>query len=175
MFFNKRKNECRTFVFTDKDIRSGNFDSKECGTYSDKLCKGLRLSVSEYGNHSYMYQTTHQGKCISKVIGNIFGVTIKEARDIVNNIRENKAEFIEELPNIKLSLSAYFSKYGKFPHKVAGTETILSDENSSLKQKIKDLEKEIDGLRDMNVKLVARLDTVRRIVNLDENDLGMVD
>lgn len=44
-----------------------------------------------------------------------------------------------------------------------------------LKNKIKDLQKEIEELQDINIRLKSRLDTVRKLVCYDENDLEMAD
>jgi cell shape-determining protein MreC len=60
-------------------------------------------------------------------------------------------------------------------HWFQGTETILSDENASLKKKIKDLEAEVEHLRSMNIRLGSRLQTVRRIVCYDETDMEIDD
>lgn len=59
--------------------------------------------------------------------------------------------------------------------KTNGTEIILSKENASLKEKIKDLQKEIERLREDNIRLGSRLQTIRRIACYDEPDMEMDD
>lgn len=56
-----------------------------------------------------------------------------------------------------------------------GTEKILSDENSSLKEKIKSLQEETQSLKEENRKLSSRLITVKKVVGYDQNDLEMCD
>ena len=56
-----------------------------------------------------------------------------------------------------------------------GTEIILSKENASLKEKIKDLQKEIERLREDNIIMGSRLQTIRRIACYDEQDMEMDD
>lgn len=57
----------------------------------------------------------------------------------------------------------------------SGTETILSNENLSLKEKIKELEKEIEILRENNIKLGSRIQKIRRIACYDEDDVQIND
>lgn len=52
--------------------------------------------------------------------------------------------------------------------KFRGTEIILSNENASLKQKIKDLKEEIERLRGENQWLMGKLHQVKHIVMFDE-------
>ena len=59
--------------------------------------------------------------------------------------------------------------------KTNGTEIILSKENASLKEKIKDLQKEIERLREDNIIISSRLQTIRRISCYDEQDMEMDD
>lgn len=151
MFFNSNKGklttrkpkESRKFEFTDNFCRKYEMEDWRDGTIlTDSLCKNLTMYISQYGNHTYNF-TSSKG---SRVIGSVHTVTVKEARDIVHNIQENLDEFLQELPTIKTPLVFYFRKYGMFPHTPHSTEVIISDENASLKKKIKDLEKEIERL-----------------------------
>lgn len=57
----------------------------------------------------------------------------------------------------------------------SGTETILSNENLSLKEKIKELEKEIEILKENNIKLGSRIQKIRRISCYDEDDVQIND
>ena len=59
--------------------------------------------------------------------------------------------------------------------KTNGTEIILSKENACLKEKIKDLQKEIERLREDNIRISSRLQTIRRISCYDEQDMEMDD
>lgn len=147
-------------------------------TITDKLCRNLRVAVSSRGNHSYIYLSSKG----NKVIGNVYQITIKDARRIAHNINEYKDEFIRELPNIKLPLFAYFQKFGEFPHKPKGTEVIISDENFSLKEKIKELQTEnavllsqVTELKEINTQLVSRINSIRKLVNYDEYDTQIDD
>lgn len=149
MFFNGKKltnrkpKESRKVEFTDNFCRNYFMEDFREGTQlSDSLCKNLTMYVSKYGNHTYNFTSC---KC-ARTIGSVHTMTAKEAREIVNNIRENIDEFLQEVPSIKIPLVFYFKKFGKFPHKPQGTEVIISDENSSLKKKIKDLESEVGRL-----------------------------
>lgn len=60
-------------------------------------------------------------------------------------------------------------------NKQNGTEIILSKENASLKEKIKELQKEIERLREDNIRIGSRLQTIRRISCYDEPDMEMDD
>ena len=149
MFFNGKKltnrkpKESRKVEFTDNLCRNYVMEDWREGTIlTDSLCKNLTMYISQYGNHTYSF-TSSKG---SKAIGSVHTVTVKEAREIVHNIHANLDEFLNELPSIKTPLVFYFRKYGMFPHKPQGTEVIISDENASLKKKIKDLEAEVERL-----------------------------
>ena len=162
MFFNKNKNERksrlnRSFKFTDKECREMCLDEGEIQRgFSDELCTNLFLIASSTGNHTYNFRS---GKA-SKTIGSVFAVSVKEAREIVNNIKDNLPEFLAERDNIKMPMSAYFKKYGMYPHKPKGTEVIISDENASLKKKIKNLEEEVARLNRIIAVYNARLDSI---------------
>lgn len=185
MFFNRNKITERTpkakcsFEFTDKFCRNINPEDYEGSkTLSDKLCQHLRLVLSPYGNHSYVYSAVYG----NKVIGNVYQISIKDARAIAQNINAHKDEFKKELPNIKIPLYAYFQKFGEFPHQPKGTEVIISDENVSLKEKIKKLQAEneslsslVKTLKDVNTQLVSRMDSIRKLVNYDEDDTQIDD
>lgn len=56
-----------------------------------------------------------------------------------------------------------------------GTEIILSNENASLKQKIKDLQEEIERLKESNIRLSCKLQTIRKLCCYDDNDAEMSD
>lgn len=163
MFFKKNKNERksrlnRAFKFTDKECREMCLDEGEIQRgFSDELCPNLYLIASSTGNHTFSFRS---GKGGSKAIGSVFAVSVKEAREIVNNIKDNLPEFLAERNNIKMPMSAYFKKYGMYPHKPKGTEVIISDENASLKKKIKDLEEEVARLNRMIAVYNARLDSI---------------
>lgn len=178
MFFNKGKSTNRApktscaYEFTDKFCRNLNSADYEGNkTLSDKLCKNLRVTISHTGNHSYAYQAEKK----SKVIGSVYQISIKDARAIAQNINENKEEFIREVPNIKIPLYAYFQKFGKFPHKPKGTEVIISNENVSLKEKIKNLQTEnavllsqVNELKGTNELLQKKLKSIEDIVLFNE-------
>lgn len=174
MFFNKNKltkrapNAKCSFEFTDNFCRNVDPEDYEGSkVLSDKLCKNLRLIISPYSNHSYCYKA--QGVC--KVIGSVYQISIKDARKIAQNINENKEEFKREAPKIKMPLYAYFQKLGEYPHQPKGTEVIISDENASLKEKIKDLQTENESLKaeikklsEENRKYYSRLITIKKVV-----------
>lgn len=185
MFFNKGKltshapkSKCG-YEFTDNFCRNLNPEDYEGNkTISDKLCRNLRLVISSYTNHSYIYKA--QGVC--KVIGNVYQISIKDARKIAQNINENKEEFKKEAPKIKIPLYAYFQKFGEYPHQTKGTEVIISEENISLKEKIKELQAEnenllslVKTLKEVNTQLVSRMDSIRKLVNYDEDDTQIAD
>ena len=139
----RRKYEKRAFPFTDKDCREAKQDENQKFTsYTDSLCGHLKLITSKYGNHTYNYYDNN----VAKSIGSIFNVTVKEARDIVHNIRDNYDEFSRVRSEIKGPLSIYFKKYGPFPH-----EAKTEEENSEVKELKKQLAEVIaerDSYRD---------------------------
>lgn len=59
--------------------------------------------------------------------------------------------------------------------KAKSTEIILLKENASLKEKIKDLQKEVERLRENNIRIGSRLQTIRMIACYDEQDMEMDD
>ena len=163
MFFNKGKitntkpRQKRTFAFTDKECRNMTLpEGIGQEMYTDELCPNLTLVLSKNGNHSYTFRR-HDG---CKTIGAVWAVTVKEAREIANNIRENYPEFKKERKDIKMPMFAYFKIAGKYPHQPNGTEIIISDENASLKQKIKELQEEIARLNRVVAVYSARLDSI---------------
>jgi hypothetical protein len=178
MFFNKNKITERTpkgkcsYEFTDKFCRNIDAEDYEGSkTLSDKLCKNLRLTISHVGNHSYSYQSEK----ISKVIGSVYQISIKDARRIAQNLNENKEEFLKDAPNIKLSMYAYFQKFGEYPHHPKGTEVVISKENSSLKEKIKELQTEnavllsqVNELKGTNELLQKKLKSIEDILLFNE-------
>lgn len=159
MFFKKRiaPRNTYTFEFTNDIVRELTTD-KTIETYHDKVCRHLDCVVGKSGRISYSY---HNGKII-KTIGSAFVLDIKEVRDIVKNIDDNLAEFKKTNIPLRYLLIDYFRKEGFFPH---GTETILSDENASLKEKIKDLQKEVESLQDEVIRLQSRLDTIGNLAD----------
>ena len=185
MFFNRNKITERTpnakcsFEFTDNFCRNINPEDYEGSkALSDKLCKNLRLTISQTGNHSYSYQSEK----ISKVIGSVYQISIKDARKIAQNLNENKEEFRKEAKSIKLSMYAYFQKFGMYPHKPKGTEVIISDENVSLKEKIKELQAENESLKaeiqklsEENRKYQSRLITIKKVVGEVYEDDTQID
>lgn len=185
MFFNRNKITERTpnakciYEFTDEFCRGINPDDfKGSKQLSDKLCQHLRLVLSPYGNHSYAYSAVYG----NKVIGNVFQISVKDARKIARNINENKDEFKREAPKIKMPLYAYFQKFGMYPHQPKGTEVIISNENVSLKEKIKNLQTEnavllsqVNELKEVNNQLVSRINSIRKLVNYDEDDTQIAD
>lgn len=178
MFFNRNKitehtpkGKC-SYEFTDKFCRNIDpADYEGSKTLSDKLCKNLRLTISHVGNHSYSYQSEK----ISKVIGSVYQISIKDARRIAQNLNENKEEFLKDAPNIKLSMYAYFQKFGEYPHQPKGTEVVISKENSSLKEKIKELQTEnavllsqVNELKGTNELLQKKLKSIEDILLFNE-------
>ena len=154
LFFNEKKekvtehkpNEKRSFAFTDKEVRNLPCDLKVA--YSDTLCPGLRVMVSHCGNHSYIYKAAEG----SKVIGSIYSISLKQAREIVNNIRENRDEYLSEFKNIKMHLFGYFQKFGPYPHEKLDKADI-EDDQKGLKDYIETLRAENDKLVERNIKL----------------------
>lgn len=158
-------------------ISKGKYPSR----YSDIKCAGLRLLLNAKGSVGYYFTSTINGKAYGKAIGSVYSTTVEEARKIVQNIKDNLDEFYSTKIKERY-LVDNFAKYGYFPRKkstpVKGTETILSDENASLKEKIKDLQaeieklsQEIEKLRDSNIALGSRLSTIRRIACYDTEDV----
>lgn len=175
-FTKKQKRTGRKILFTEELVKILKKDenSPRQFSYTDAGCKCLQLLVSDTDS-SYIFMN---GK-VSKVIGNVYNVPLKKARAIVNNIRDNYKEFYQNIPPRCSSLSVDFRKNGFFPRKKVeeanGTATILSDENASLKEKIKELEAEIESLRDINIRLGSRLQTIRKLACYDEADVEIDD
>ena len=197
-FFNKKQKKYtnRKFFFTEDAVKKlGADDEMRQVSYTDSGCKCLQVLVSET-DLSYIFMNGR----ISKVIGNIYNVSLKDARAIVNNIRDNYEEFMKSKPARCCSLSVDFKKNGFYPRKKVeepkGTAMILSDENASLKEKIKELQagnellvkeiqslkdkndilqNEIESLRDSNTRLGSRLQTIRKLACYDEADIEIDD
>ena len=182
--FNKRRTyEKKNLILTEEIVKKlEREEGRPTTTYSDALCRGLRVYVGKGTNSSYCFQNTK----VCKTIGNIYNVSLKEAREIVFNIKENLDEFYKNVPERCCDLYIDFKKNGFYPRKKVedfhGTETVLSQENASLKEKIKDLEqerenlqKEIEDLQKSVTILGSRLATISHLANYDEADLEMVD
>ena len=138
----KRTYQKRAFPFTDKDCREVQQDeSQKFTSYGDSLCQHLKLVASKYGNHTYNYCDAK----ICKSIGSVFTVSVKEARDIVHNIRDNYEEFLRVRSEIKCPLSIYFKKYGFFPHEAKVAEE--NKEVQELKKQLKEVIEERDSYR----------------------------
>lgn len=158
----KRKpKESRSFIFTDKDVREYDYDLNAF-TYSDKLYKGLRVSVSKYGNHSFIYQNCEH----TKVIGSIYNISVDKAREIAKNLREYKDEYNADFDKITMSLYAWFQKYGPYPHKLEEPETV--DDTEELRKQIETLTTFNDRLHEENENLKNKLSKIRVICLLDE-------
>ena len=138
----------RQFAFTDKEVKARCEEDNGKIEYTDSLCTGLNMITGKYGNGSYAFSTSYKGKCLKKIIGNVWRMSVEEARDIVRNIQANKDEFMaNELPWGKL-LSVDFKENGFYPRKPAVVEdtSLLSEleklkaENEFLKKKLKKIE-----------------------------------
>lgn len=158
----------KKFAFTEKEIK------EKCqlfvqDTFSDTLCKGLRLVTFETGMGSYVLYLYSPGsqRVVAKVIGSVYRVSLETARKIANNVKDNYAEFLKTPKQNRRTLFEDFEKNGYYPRKIKGTEVILSDENGSLKQKIKELEGEVSRLQEENIVLKSRLDTIRNLVTVE--------
>ena len=154
LFFNNNKEklttrkpkEDRTFIFSDKAVREYDYDV-DAGTYSDRICKGLKISVSRNGNHSFFYS----GPEHSKVIGSIYNISVDKAREICKNIKENEDEFNAEFDTIKLNLYGYFQKFGPYPHNL-----IIEDvTEETIEEQIETLKKQVDILTTLNDRYLA--------------------
>lgn len=168
----RRPYESKKFAFTDKECREMELDgNSNPNTYTDSLCKNLKLFIYDTGYNSYVFHNKYG----SKVIGSVFSISIKEAREIVKNIKDNLEEYKQELPNIKTDLFTYLKRNGFFPHQPKGTKVIISDENASLKQKIKDLQAEVEELKQDNKRMAGHLLAIRKIVCVDFDDLEVND
>lgn len=152
------KNLDTRFVFTDKKNR----ELTECGDYFDAVCPYLMVRVSDFTS-SYYYMSLR----FKKVIGSVFEVPLDDARKIARNITENLDTAIKaKIPN-RMGLYKYIKQNGYFTSKkikgspeveVHGTSTILAQENSSLKQKLKELEDENRKLLDERKWYVQKID-----------------
>lgn len=163
-----RKYYNRAFSFTEEKVKE--VCKLKAGIwYSDAICKGLRVQTLLHGNGSYVYQS--QGKC--KTIGNVHRMSLEQARDIAFNITANIVEFLS-LDIKDKYLVEDFEKNGFLPRKKIefnGTEIIISNENASLKEKIKDLQAENESLKaeiqtlsEENRKYHSRLITIKKVV-----------
>lgn len=134
----------RQFAFTDKEVRARCEEDNGKIEYTDSLCMGLNMISGKYGNGSYVLSTSYKGKCVKKTIGNVWRMSVEEARDIVCNIQANKDEFMaNELPWGKL-IAVDFKENGFYPRKTAVVEdTSLSSEIEKLKAENEFLKKKI--------------------------------
>ena len=84
----------RQFAFTDKEVKARCEEDNGKIEYTDSLCMGLNMITGKSGNGSYVLSTSYKGKCLKKTIGNVWRMSVEEARDIVRNIQANKDEFM---------------------------------------------------------------------------------
>lgn len=150
----------RQFAFTDKEVKARCEEDNGTIEYTDSLCTGLDMITGKYGNGSYVLSTSYKGKSFKKTIGNVWRMSVEEARDIVRNIQLNKDEFMaNELPWGKL-LFVDFKENGFYPRKPAVVEdTSLSS-----------LSSEIEKLRAENALLNKKLKAIENIVLFNEVD-----
>lgn len=150
---NYMKNIDNRFTFTNKNVR----ELRMCGYFYDAVCPHLTVKVLKSGS-SYFFISQQ----LKKLIGNVYEVTVDDARQIAQNINENFGEALNtEFPN-RINLARDFAENGYLPRKKiesspdTGTNKILSAENTALKEKIKELTEEnnclgrqVSLLRDM--------------------------
>ena len=141
------------FTFTNKIVR----ELRDCGYFYDAICPHLTVRVSRTGSSYYFFSQEFK-----KLIGNVYEVTIENARQIAQNINENFGEALNTKFPKRINLARDFAENGYFPRKKiessadTGTNKILSAENVALKEKIKELTEEnnclgrqVNLLRDM--------------------------
>lgn len=147
------KNIDNRFTFTNKNVR----ELRDYGRFYDAVCPHLAVTVSRTSSN-YFYIS----KEFKKLIGNVYEITVENARQIAQNINENIEEVLKTELSKRISLARYFAENGYFPCKKiesspdTGTNKILSVENLALKEKIKELTEEnnclgrqVNLLRDM--------------------------
>ena len=140
----------RQFAFTAKEVKARCEEDNGKIEYTDSLCTGLSMITGKYGNGSYVFSFSHKGKNFKKTIGNVWRMSVEEARDIVRNIQANKDEFMaNELPWGKL-LSVDFKENGFYPRKPAVVEdTSLSSEIEKLRAENEFLKKKLKKIEDI--------------------------
>lgn len=155
-----RSYEKRSFVFTEKELKEKMYNGEKI-IYTDSACPCLCCLSLKDGNGAYTIQATINSKLYRKVIGNLYRVSLENARDIVRNILENKEEFSKN--NLKRceSLVEDFKKNGFYPRKKP--EIKLDEEY---------LFGEIERLKQENALLNKKLKAIENIVLFNEVDNG---
>lgn len=141
------------FTFTNKNVR----ELRDCGYFYDAICPHLTVRVSRTGQ-SYFFISQE----LKKLIGNVYEVTVEDARKVAQNVNENFEEVLKTKFPKRINLVRDFAENGYFPRKKiesspdTGTNKILSAENLALKEKVKELTEEnnclgrqVNLLRDM--------------------------
>ncbi len=141
------KKQPKKFEFTDYNVKKINCPRDvSMLVFKDTVKPHLAL-VAYRDTNNIMF--AHMFKNKLKMIGMIDEMSVEEARKITKNIDENYEEFSLTLIPHKTSIKDDIKVNGFFPRNgvFKGTETVLSDENASLKEKIKELNNEIDELK----------------------------
>lgn len=144
------KNIKNRFMFTNKTIRELTYGGTGMAdVYYDAGCPHLAVYVFPSRSSYYL---TIKGRLL--LVGNVYEITVEDARAIVRNIMDNEAEFKRTKLTPKVGLHRDFKQNGFFPRnkEFKGTEVVLSNENGSLKQKIAELIEENNKLFDENKK-----------------------
>lgn len=169
-----------SFMFTNKDVRelTKKDDYRIVDIYYDDGCPNLILQISRT-EKSFVYRYANN----TKRIGNVYQVSVEEARKIVRNINDNKEEFMSLNIPKRYTIFDDFQKNGYLPRKknegldeIKGTATILSSENISLKKKIKELEEQVatleDKLEEKNISLYRAIKAIMEVYRLAEPFVG---
>lgn len=131
------------FTFTNKNVR----ELRDCGYFYDAICHHLTVRVSRTGSSYYFFSNEFK-----KLIGNVYEVTVEDARKVAQNVNENFKEVLKTKFPKRINLVRDFAENGYFPRKKiesspdTGTNKILSAENLALKEKIKELTEENNSL-----------------------------
>ena len=138
----------RQFAFTEKEVKEKCMQESGIG-YSDSLCTGLYMITGKQGAGSY--QLMLKSKNVNKVIGDVYRVSLDEARKIVNNIKDNLEEFKETKLSFGKHLVYDFRENGYYPRKPMAIDDALGElerlkaRHELIKKKLKEIE---DLLRD---------------------------
>ncbi len=147
------KNIDNRFTFTNKNVR----ELRDYGCFYDAVCPRLAVNVSRTSS-SYFFIC----QVFKKRIGNVYEVTVENARQIAQNINENIEEVLKTEFHKRINLARDFAENGYFPRKKiesspdTGTNKVLSAENLALNEKVRELTEEnnhlgiqVNLLRDM--------------------------
>lgn len=167
------KKQAKKFEFTDVNIKKLNRPKDvSMVVYSDTVAPRLVCVVYRDVKHK-IYAHLYNKKM--KMIARTDEISVEDARSIAYNINENYDEFLNTHIAARESVAEDIKQHGFFPRNKRGTEVILSDENSSLKDKIKELSETVRQLQKENLEMKELLNEINHARRSYLNSLRRID